>query len=127
MEAAVTAGCGTSEAGGESVAEEKEAQPCRKGCRLAFVAADGRSHASRGSRTAFLRTGTGEAADVGGAFRRRIADGAAGVVGAGRRRWLRLRSLMCSVQSGIFRMKRGYDDYLYRHKQPLSFGISVRK
>jgi len=24
-------------------------------------------------------------------------------------------------------MKRGYDDYLYRHKQPLSFGISVRK
>lgn len=29
--------------------------------------------------------------------------------------------------SGIFRMKRGYDDYLYRHKQPLSFGISVRK
>ena len=56
---------------------------CRKGFRLAFVAADGRSHASRGSRTAFLRTGTGEAADVGGAFRRRIADGAAGVVGAG--------------------------------------------
>ncbi len=29
--------------------------------------------------------------------------------------------------SGIFRMKRGYDDYLYRHKQPLSFGVSVRK
>jgi len=29
--------------------------------------------------------------------------------------------------SGIVRMKRGYDDYLYRHKQPLSFGISVRK
>ncbi len=24
-------------------------------------------------------------------------------------------------------MKRGYDDYLYRHKQPLSFGVSVRK
>lgn len=29
--------------------------------------------------------------------------------------------------SGIIRMKRGYGDYLYRHKQPLSFGISVRK
>lgn len=29
--------------------------------------------------------------------------------------------------SGIYRMKRGYDDYLYRHKQPLSFGISVGK
>ncbi len=29
--------------------------------------------------------------------------------------------------SGIVRMKRGYEDYLYRHKQPLSFGISVRK
>lgn len=29
--------------------------------------------------------------------------------------------------SGIYRMKRGYDDYLYRHKQPLSFGVSVRK
>ena len=38
---------------------------------------------SDAERTAFLRTGTGEAADVGGAFRRRIADGAAGVVGAG--------------------------------------------
>lgn len=29
--------------------------------------------------------------------------------------------------SGIYRMKRGYDDYLYRHKQPLSFGVSVGK
>lgn len=29
--------------------------------------------------------------------------------------------------SGIVRMKRGYNDYLYRHKQPLSFGLSVRK
>ena len=27
----------------------------------------------------------------------------------------------------IVRVERGYDDYLYRHKQPLSFGISVRK
>ena len=29
--------------------------------------------------------------------------------------------------SGFIRMKRGYDDYLYKHKQPLSFGFSVRK
>lgn len=29
--------------------------------------------------------------------------------------------------SGMVRLKRGYDDYLYRHKQPLSFGFSIRK
>ena len=76
MEAAAPSDAEPSEAGGESVAEEKEAQPAAK------VAA------SRSSQRTVARTLPGEAArrsfaDVGGAFRRRIADGAAGVVGAG--------------------------------------------
>lgn len=29
--------------------------------------------------------------------------------------------------SGILRVERSYDDYLYNHKQPLSFGFSIRK
>ena len=76
-------GCGTLCGRGRIGSRGERGATCRKGSRLAFVGADDRPHASRGSRTAFLRTGTGEAADVGGAFRRRIADGAAGVVGAG--------------------------------------------
>ena len=78
-----TVGCGTLCGRGRSGSRGERGATCRKGRRLAFVGADDRPHASRGSRTAFLRTGAGAAADVGGAFRRRIADGAAGVVGAG--------------------------------------------
>ena len=79
-EAAAPSDAEPSAAGEEAVAEEKEAQPAAK---AAASRSSERTHASRGSRTAFLRTGAGAAADVGGAFRRRIADGAAGVVGAG--------------------------------------------
>ena len=99
-EAAAPSDAEPSAAGEEAVAEEKEAQPAAK----AAASRSSQRTVARtlpGSRTAFLRTGTGEAADVGGAFRRRIADGAAGVVGGGRRRWLRLRPLMCSVRAAF--------------------------
>ena len=98
-EAAAPLDAEPSEAGGESVAEEKEAQPAAKAA------------ASRSSERTIARTLPGEAA------RRSFEP---------ERVQRRAPSHVLS-SSGIFRMKRGYDDYLYRHKQPLSFGISVRK
>lgn len=32
-----------------------------------------------------------------------------------------------SAMQHVVRVERGYDEYLYNHKQPLSFGLSVRK
>lgn len=126
MEAAAPSDAEPSEAGGESVAEEKEAQPAAK------VAA------SRSSQRTVARTLPGEAARRSfepERVKRRTSVGlfAAGLptaqqVSSGRATPLASASPSHVLSSsGIFRMKRGYDDYLYRHKQPLSFGISVRK
>ena len=109
-EAAAPSDAEPSEAGGESVAEEKEAQPAAKAA------------ASRSSERTIARTLPGEAA------RRSFEPERAQQVSSGRATPLASASPSHVLSSsGIFRMKRGYDDYLYRHKQPLSFGISVRK
>ena len=100
-EAAAPSDAEPSAAGGRSGSRGERGATCRKGCRLAFVAADGRPHASRGSRTAFLRTGTGEAADVGGAFSPPDCRRRSRCRRGGRRRWLRLRPLMCSVRAAF--------------------------
>lgn len=125
-EAAAPSDAEPSEAGGESVAEEKEAQPAAKAA------------ASRSSERTIARTLPGEAARRSfepERVQRRTSVGlfAAGLptaqqVSSGRATPLASASPSHVLSSsGIFRMKRGYDDYLYRHKQPLSFGISVRK
>jgi len=125
-EAAAPSDAEPSEAGEESVAEEKEAQPAAKAA------------ASRSSERTIARTLPGEAARRSfepGRVKRRTSVGlfAAGLptaqqVSSGRATPLASASPSHVLSSsGIFRMKRGYDDYLYRHKQPLSFGISVRK
>lgn len=121
-----TVGCGTLCGRGRSGSRGERGATCRKGRRLAFVGADDRPHASRGSRTAFLRTGAGQRRTSVGLFAAGLPT--AQQVSSGRATPLASASPSHVLSSsGIFRMKRGYDDYLYRHKQPLSFGISVRK
>ena len=125
-EAAAPSDAEPSAAGEEAVAEEKEAQPAAKAA------------ASRSSERTIARTLPGEAARRSfepERVKRRTSVGlfAAGLptaqqVSSGRATPLASASPSHVLSSsGIFRMKRGYDDYLYRHKQPLSFGISVRK
>ncbi len=125
-EAAAPSDAEPSAAGEEAVAEEKEAQPAAKAA------------ASRSSQRTVARTLPGEAARRSfepERVKRRTSVGlfAAGLptaqqVSSGRATPLASASPSHVLSSsGIFRMKRGYDDYLYRHKQPLSFGISVRK
>ena len=125
-EAAAPSDAEPSAAGEEAVAEEKEAQPAAKAA------------ASRSSQRTVARTLPGEAARRSfepERVKRRTSVGlfAAGLptaqqVSSGRATPLASASPSHVLSSSdIFRMKRGYDDYLYRHKQPLSFGISVRK
>ena len=97
-EAAAPSDAEPSEAGGESVAEEKEAQPAAK------AAASRSSERTIAGLPTAQQVSSGRATPLASASPSHVLS-----------------------SSGIFRMKRGYDDYLYRHKQPLSFGISVRK